>query len=663
MADHVPFIDNDISQANRIDSAWLNPVNTSVYQGKNAAFVVATGAANAYTVTLPASNLAVLSDGQILVFQANHTNSGASALTVVGSASIGPTAIEASGVPTASGTITSGDVILVIYNNSVWNILATTAGAVISGSVVNLTVTNSLTVEGDSTFEGNVTIEGDLTVDGDSTFLGDVDMSNATSVEYLDSSIDVNDLSTEVINFIISSASQSSSSAVVSGNGRVSLASGVRVMAQDYLAKTASFYVGSSFQESDGAGNFSPFLIAELTQTLASTTFSPAASVASSAYDMHLWVQTLSVSGINLSGSTATATTATHNLTTGGKVFIIGADQSEYNGYHTVTGTGGGGTTFTFAVTGTPATPATGTITVETGRYSRGKVWRNSGQPVTGATNATPIVITSVAHGLSSGDIAVIENVVGNTAANGSNIATVLTADTYSIPVAGNGVYVTGSGTMASRGAGAEIEASGSSYVNTSAVTNGPGVRLGTIVATVLTNAANELEWKLGSAAAGGGAAWLSVDNISNEDLTKPVTLDSTASWTYNSNTARKLNNSATNRCTFVRCLPSKTVSFQAYTRTDTQSGNATLILIGFYSDAVQAPNSIAGSAAPGSNALMGIPLQSVVQGKTGIGRNYAQGLECIGGTIITPSTYYGSSASFTAVPLYTTAILGQLFM
>lgn len=63
---------------------------------------------------------------------------------------------------------------------------------------------------------------------------------------------------------------------------------------------------------------------------------------------------------------------------------------------------------------------------------------------ITGATNANPIVITSVAHGLTSGSVVRIASVGGNTAANGLWIVTVLTADTFSIAVAGNGGYISG---------------------------------------------------------------------------------------------------------------------------------------------------------------------------------------------------------------------------
>ena len=68
-----------------------------------------------------------------------------------------------------------------------------------------------------------------------------------------------------------------------------------------------------------------------------------------------------SISSLTRSGSTATATTSgNHNLVTGTRVTISGANQSEYNGTFVITVTGSA--TFTYSVTGSPATPATGTI-------------------------------------------------------------------------------------------------------------------------------------------------------------------------------------------------------------------------------------------------------------------------------------------------------------
>lgn len=61
------------------------------------------------------------------------------------------------------------------------------------------------------------------------------------------------------------------------------------------------------------------------------------------------------------SGSTATVTHTSHGLATNNKVNIQGANQPEYNGVHQITVTGA--STYTYTVSGSPATPATGTIT------------------------------------------------------------------------------------------------------------------------------------------------------------------------------------------------------------------------------------------------------------------------------------------------------------
>lgn len=67
------------------------------------------------------------------------------------------------------------------------------------------------------------------------------------------------------------------------------------------------------------------------------------------------------VYGITSVGALATVTTSgAHLLTTGNTVTFYGADQPEYNGVFTATVTSG--TVFTIPITGSPASPATGTI-------------------------------------------------------------------------------------------------------------------------------------------------------------------------------------------------------------------------------------------------------------------------------------------------------------
>ena len=74
------------------------------------------------------------------------------------------------------------------------------------------------------------------------------------------------------------------------------------------------------------------------------------------------------VTSITRSGSVATVTTTTTNtLEVGNTVVISGAVETEYNGTFTVASIVTPGSVFTYAVTGTPSTPATGTITANGG--------------------------------------------------------------------------------------------------------------------------------------------------------------------------------------------------------------------------------------------------------------------------------------------------------
>lgn len=108
---------------------------------------------------------------------------------------------------------------------------------------------------------------------------------------------------------------------------------------------------------------------------------------------------------ITRSASIATVTHTSHGLRTGNKVQILGANQPEYNGIHTITVTTVNA--YTYTVSGTPATPATGTITctsviLETLTNASGIATINhrytSNQPFTGKarkTSSTPFYKTS----------------------------------------------------------------------------------------------------------------------------------------------------------------------------------------------------------------------------------------------------------------------------
>lgn len=72
------------------------------------------------------------------------------------------------------------------------------------------------------------------------------------------------------------------------------------------------------------------------------------------------------------------------------------------------------------------------------------------GDAITDATNVTPIVVTSAAHGYANGERVCIQGVGGNTAANGTFIAANVATNTYELTdldgvnVAGNGAYTSG---------------------------------------------------------------------------------------------------------------------------------------------------------------------------------------------------------------------------
>jgi len=73
----------------------------------------------------------------------------------------------------------------------------------------------------------------------------------------------------------------------------------------------------------------------------------------------------VSVTSITRSSTTATVTATAHGFTTGDQVNIRGAVQTDYNGDFIVTVTDAD--TFTYTVSGSPATPATGTIIANNG--------------------------------------------------------------------------------------------------------------------------------------------------------------------------------------------------------------------------------------------------------------------------------------------------------
>lgn len=110
------------------------------------------------------------------------------------------------------------------------------------------------------------------------------------------------------------------------------------------------------------------------------------------------------------------------------------------------------------------------------------------------------------------------------------------------------------------RSAGAALVVVNGISLNSVAITNGPAASRGTWVGTTRSNASSQLDWILGSAAAGGGMASLYVWNAYNQVLVATSVLDNTASWTYLTATIRAANNSAANRVNFVSGAPTHSI-------------------------------------------------------------------------------------------------------
>jgi hypothetical protein len=135
--------------------------------------------------------------------------------------------------------------------------------------------------------------------------------------------------------------------------GRLDTASGAFVTSQPYTIGT--------LLKSSNASTWTPVQDADLTFRIYGALFSSTSRTVSLGT-----IRGAAVSSITRSSTTATVITATpHGFTSGQKVVVSGAGETEYNGSFTITVTGP--STFTYTVSGSPATPATGTILLQAG--------------------------------------------------------------------------------------------------------------------------------------------------------------------------------------------------------------------------------------------------------------------------------------------------------
>jgi hypothetical protein len=140
-----------VSKTTTVLAAWLQAINDRIYRGKSPLFVTSTGAADAQVVTLPATSLyAAGADGDEFTFKAGFANTGAATLSVVGSATIGPFAIQQYGAALVANAIILDSIVTVVLQGSIWHVK----------SVTKLTAANARTALGAATL-ANAVMDGD----------------------------------------------------------------------------------------------------------------------------------------------------------------------------------------------------------------------------------------------------------------------------------------------------------------------------------------------------------------------------------------------------------------------------------------------------------------------------------------------------------------------
>ena len=199
------------------------------------------------------------------------------------------------------------------------------------------------------------------------------------------------------------------------------------------------------------------------------------------------------------------------------------------------------------------------------------------------------------------------------------------------------------------RGTGAgttELELVKGVYLNKVSITNGPAANRGTYVGTIRSNGSSQIDWKLGSSAAGGGEAWLGVWNMYNRVDERPRVQDNVDSYTYQSGTIRSMNNSTTNRISAIRGLDDDAVLVQR-TQIVQISASADQPQIGL---ALDATNTLGTAPAEmqqiftGSSSFYQKAYASYA-GRPGIGWHFWQATEKCNGTTA-PCTFYGDSGT-----------------
>lgn len=263
-----------------------------------------------------------------------------------------------------------------------------------------------------------------------------------------------------------------------------------------------------------------------------------------------------------------------------------------------------------------------GTPTLEIAAWNAGP----SGA-ITGATNATPIVITTSGTAPATGAIVTISGVAGNTAANGTFRVTNLSPTTYSLQalagnanVAGNGAYTSGGNWYQSNYT--PTRATSTTFVNGIELKSGATTRrlLGTIRITSTAGQCEDSE------------ARRFLSNLYNPVLRSLRVNEGTDSWSYGTAATRPLNNSLLNRVEVVLC-EARHITVDAIHNANRVSGNGASTGIDV-DGIVNMDEAISGWLALGNTSM-----HAKYRGYLAAGYHYFQQLESANGA---SNTFYG---------------------
>jgi hypothetical protein len=189
------------------------------------------------------------------------------------------------------------------------------------------------------------------------------------------------------------------------------------------------------------------------------------------------------------------------------------------------------------------------------------------------------------------------------------------------------------------RSAGTALVRQNGIWLNNAAITNGPGASRGTYVGTIRTiTATATVSWELGGTGAGGDPGFLYVWNCYNRISVAFTVLENTNSWTYTTAAYRSLNNSTSNRVSYVAGLSEDWVRMSIGVLINTGSGQNAVVAIGVDSTTAQTGVALINSQNLGALVQIG-----EYSGIPGLGLHFLQGIEY--GTAV-GGTFYGDNGA-----------------